>query len=812
MSKAQFKYIGKRIPSPEFYEKVTGTALYTFDLELPGMLYAKLVTSPEPHARIKNIDYSKALQVPGVRAVATGKDYPYRIGIYVGDRDMLAIDKALWNGHPVAAVIADSLKAAEKAIDLVEIEYDTLPAVFDPEEAMKPGAPVLHPDLGKYRTAPAFKPIPGTNIANLFKLKKGEGEAALDKADLVIEEKFEAPHTTHAFMETWNLIAWWKLNGDIEIWTSAQSPYAPRYLMAESMGIPVGKIKIRIPYVGGGFGGKAGVLLEPLGAILSKKAGYRPVKLVVSRAEQMRSMPVAAGFKAYAKMGFTKDGRIIAYSVKFIFDAGAFADYTVNLARTAGYACTGSYDIPNVYCEDYTVYTNKVPTTALRGFGYPENHWVLERMIDIGAQELRIDPVKIRSINLLRPGDPTSTTGYGSPLRADQGDPQAVLKKSAELIEWDKEPEQPKEPWKIRAKGIAMSIKGPSQPPNAVDAAVVKLNEDGSVDVLVATGNYGQGTINAFRIIVAEAFDIPIEKVHVSWINSTEWMPYTWQTVGSRSLFCVGQALMDAIEDAKRQIFDIASKVFKVKPNELDIADGKVYVKGEPWMNIPLEKLALGYTFENGQVYGGPIIGRGVHSPLGTSYLDPDTGQALPINTETGIKEPGHATVFLTFGSSAVEVEVDVLTGEVKVLRGTQVYDIGRVINPLTADGQAYGGFVMGMSRVLFEKIVFDDAGGVANPNFSFYYIARAKDAPDDIKIAYVETPQANGPFGARGFSENVMIAVIPAIANAIQRGLGVKITKHPITAEDLVKAIREQRPDLFEKAMKALKEWAGGE
>ncbi|PNV81325.1 MAG: dehydrogenase, partial [Fervidicoccus sp.] len=243
MSKSQFKVIGKPVPPPDLYEKVTGTAQYVFDMDFPGLLHAKLVTSREPHARIKSIDFSKALQLPGVVAVATGKDFPYRLGIYVGDRDILAIDKALWVGHPVAAVVAENKRVAEKAIDLIDVEYDPLPPVFDPEEAIKPDAPILHPDLGKYRVSPAFKPVPGTNIANLFKLKKGEGEAALDSADVVIERDFRIPFIHHSYMETWNTIAYYKITGDIEIWTSSQSPYAPRYLTAMSLGIPVGKIK-----------------------------------------------------------------------------------------------------------------------------------------------------------------------------------------------------------------------------------------------------------------------------------------------------------------------------------------------------------------------------------------------------------------------------------------------------------------------------------------------------------------------------------------------------------------------------------------
>jgi CO/xanthine dehydrogenase Mo-binding subunit len=314
------KYIGKSIPQLDSHLKVTGTAVYTFDMELPGMLYAKLVVSNVAHAKIVKIDTSAASKVPGVVAIATGQDFPFRLGIYVGDRDILAIDKVRWVGHPVAAVIAESMRAAEEAAEKVDVEYEALPTVFTVEEAMKPGAILLHEKLGEYRISPAFKPLPGTNIANSFELKHGDVAVGLKEADLVLEEDFKMPYVSHGFMETQTVVANYHKDGTIEVWTSAQSPFATRYLMALSLGIPVNNIIIRVPFVGGGFGGKAGLGWEALVAMLSKKAGNRPVKLMLSRRDQFVSAPVREGFIAHVKAGFKKDGTITAYDAKFVID------------------------------------------------------------------------------------------------------------------------------------------------------------------------------------------------------------------------------------------------------------------------------------------------------------------------------------------------------------------------------------------------------------------------------------------------------------------------------------------------------------
>jgi len=783
------------MPQYDSFLKVTGTATYAFDVELPGMLHAKLVTSPQAHAKIVKIDTSKAEKMPGVVALATGTEFPYRLGIYVGDRDVLAVEKVRWVGHPVAAIIAETLEAAERAIDQVEVEYEPLPTVFDPTEALKPTAPIVHEKLGEYRVSPAFKPIPGTNIANQFRLVRGDVERGLNESDTVVEGEFHIPHVSHAFMELQSIIAHYKKDGTIEIWTSTQSPFSTRYLMALSLGIPIDKIVIKAPLCGGGFGGKVGIGWEPLVALLSKRAGYRPVKLVLSRKEQFCSAPVREGFHASVKAGFKKDGKMVAYKARFVMDAGAYADYTVNVCRAAGYSSEGCYEVPNIFCESLAVYTTKGATSAMRGFGYPESHWALERIIDMAAVKLKMDPVELRKKNLLKPG--VSETGTGERLREDAGNPVAVLDSIAQSIGWGQPCEKPARPGRFRGKGIALCVKGPAQPPNAAASAIVKFNEDVSVDLMIGTASFGQGTPTSLSQIVADELGIPIEKVRVGLVRSTDMSAYTWQTVGSRGLFTDGNAVMDALRDAKAQIKDVASQVLKVKPEDLEIASEQVFVKGSPWHRLLLSQIVFGYTYPNGTSIGGPIIGRGKFmSPL-TTYLDPDRGQGVP-------------TIFHTFGGTGVEVEVDVLTGDIQIVKAAQAFDVGKAINPLLVKGQISGGFIMGQSVALYEEIIFDEQGWVLNPNLSNYRILRAKEIPHEMDEIIVETPQSDAPHGARGLGELGMVAVASAIANAVYHAIGVQITRLPMSPEKVWGAVIKQQPDLIEEAKHKLKEGGG--
>jgi len=780
-------YIGRDVPQVDSWLKVTGTLKYAFDMDFPGTLYAKLVTSKVPHARIKSVDVSQAMKVKGVVKVVTGKDLPYRLGLYLSDRDVLAVEKVRWIGHPVAAVVAVSMAAAEEAAERVSVDYEPLEPVLTVERALEKNSPLIHEKLGEYRVFPGFNPIPGTNIANLFELKHGDAEKALGTADVVIEETFRLPQISHATMETQNVLAHWRLDDYVELWTSIQSPFATRYLMADAIKVPVNRVIVHAPPAGGAFGLKAGLGWEPLVVLLSKMAGHRPVKLVLSRAEQMTAAPARDGFLAKVRAGFKKDGKFVAYEAEFILDAGAYADYTINVAKTAGYSSDGAYDIPNVHVRSMAVYTNKIPTTAMRGFGHPENHWPLEQVLDRAASKLGIDPVQIRRINLVKLGESVRATG--DRVREDEGDPQKVLETLAMAVDLG-HTDKPAEPWKVRAKGISMVVKAPSQPPNAGASAIVKMDEDGTCDVLTGNGSMGQGTPTSLAIMTAAELGIPLESVKVNQLEmvSTDSNPYTWQTVGSRGLFSDGAALLKAIKDAKDQIRDSASRVFKVPIDDVDVSGGYVCSKTHPWIRKEIKEFAMGNTYPDGTTVGSPVVGRGSYAPVLNTFLN-ENGQ-------------GSNTVFHTYGGTAVELEIDLLTGEAKVIKAIQVYDVGKAIDSALIKGQMDGGFIMGMGSTLFEELKFDKDGKVITTNFFTYWVPRFEDMIAEIEHYTIETPQKDGPLGARGVGEQVMVGVAPAIANAIYGALGVKINELPITAEKLWRAIREQKPELIERAV----------
>lgn len=782
------KYVGKSIPRIDV-DKVYGDAEYPTDVVLPGMAYAKLVGATYAHARIKRVDVSKALKVPGVIAAFTGEDFPFKVGIYAADRDVLARGKVLYYGQPVAAVVAETQEAAEEAAELIEVEYEPLKPVFDVEEALKPDAPLIHEHLEEYNHAPFVFPKPGTNIANHLKLRKGNIDEGFSKADVIVEGVYKEPLISHAYLENWVGIARVKKDGTVEIWSSHQSPFAVRHLLAMSLGIPIGKVIVHHQYIGGGFGGKAGLLLEHLPVLFSMKIGGRPVRLELTREENFFYMAQRAGYVFRMKTGATKDGKLIAHWGEYLLDAGAYADYTVNIGRSVGFVPTGPYEVPNIHVDSITVYTNKVPTTAFRGFGLQEMLFAFEQQMDQLAEKLGIDPVEFRLKNALVPGKSIMPTQVK--VREDAGDPYGAIRRVAELLKWGEPPEQPKEPWKIRGKGVAAFWKGPVQPPNAASSAIVKVNEDGSVDVLVGTGEMGQGTISALRQIVAEELGIPPDKVNVSSLRSTNMVAYTWQTVGSRGLFSEGQAVLRALADLKTQIKKIGAQVFRVFEDEVEITDGKVCVKGKPWECLSLAEIALGYTFPNGNAIHGPLIGRGSHVPSQTNFLDPETGKGEP--------KP-----FMTFGAGGVEVEIDLLTMRVRVVKAYTVLDTP-VINPGLALGQAYGGAVMGISIALNEELKMAEDGRLLNPNLTDYKIARAGDIPEVMHAEFLGVGQKNAPYGAKGVGELTMLAWPAAIANAIYNAIGVRVKELPITPDKLLQAIKEQRPELLEKLRKEL-------
>jgi len=526
----ELRYVGKAAPREDGPDKVTGAARFVHDLSLPGMLHGATVKSPHAAARIVRIEAERARSLPGVRAVLVGEELPYHLGLYVQDKLILARGAVRYQGEPVAAVAADTLDIARAACDLIEVEYEPTAPVLDPHEALKPDAPLVHPDLGTYSYMEGvFTPKPGTNIAHQQKIRKGDFEAGLAESDLVVTERFYNPPAPHVPLETHAVIAR-ALPGDrMEIHTSAQSPYTVRNLLAHAFGIPHPNIRVHVPYVGGGFGGKAGIHLEPLAYVLSKAAGGRPVKLVASREEEFNTLPSRQGLHTEITIGATKDGVIRAFKAVYVWDAGAYADYGVNIGRAAAYSGAGPYSIPNCFIDSFVVYTNKVFGTAYRGFGHLEVMWGVERAIDITARRLGIDPYEFRMKNVLKPGDTTIT---GERFTPGHGKPEGCLKAVADAIGWG-EGSEPSGPKKARGKGIALLHKAPAMPANTSCSAVIKLNEDASADLLISGVDYGQGTYTALRQITAEELRLPIEKVHVVWDCDTAFSPYDWQPVAS---------------------------------------------------------------------------------------------------------------------------------------------------------------------------------------------------------------------------------------------------------------------------------------
>ena len=779
-------YIGKEVRRLDSYEKVTGIARYTTDLRLPRMLHVKLLKSPHAHAKIIKIDKGKAEKLSGVRAVVTGEELSFKPNLFMmGTHSSLsksavpyvgimpiAVKKVRYVGEPVIAVVADTERIAEQALELIEVEYEELPAVFDPRDAIKPNAPLVHENMQDPHL-PYIFPVPGTNIANHFKLRKGDVERGFKEADVTVENKFSMPMVQHVQMEPHAVIGQWTSDGQINVWISSQDPFIVRAGLSAVLNHPMNKINVTVPYVGGGFGGKVDTEWAVLTVLLSKKVGWRPVKFVMTREENFTLGAARPRIYTRIKTGVKKDGKIVAMEIEHLWDCGAYADYVWNLARAAGYSSTGPYEVPNLKIDSYVVFTNHPPGCAYRGFGHVEVHWAAERQMDLVAREIGMDPVEFRLKNVVIPG---CTTATGEKLGKDAGRADECIKAVAKEIRWGQK--SPAEKGKVRGKGIAALWKAPAIPPNTMSSAYLKLNEDGTVTLVLGMVEIGQGTTTALAQMVSDELKIPIEKVKVVR-PSTDSAPYSWATNASRSLFMEGNAVLMAIEDFKRKIKYTASRLLDVPEESLDIGGGRVFIKVNPEKGIFLGTISTAGALPCGTGVGGPILGYGYYTAEGLTNLDPKTGQGLP-------------ALFWTFGAQGAEVEIDTETGEVHVIRIVTALDLGKAINPMLVKGQIYGGVLMSLGTTFTEEYIFDEKGKLLNCNLTDYKIPRISDIPDVHVPILIENPKMNSPYGARGIGEHPSISVPSAIANAIYEATGVNFYDLPITKEKLWKAIQK--------------------
>lgn len=708
----------------------------------------------------------------------TARDFPHTFGLYMQDRYIFAKDVVRFVGEQVAAVIADNPKTALKAAKLVEAEYEPLRSVFNPLEAAGKGAPLVHPNLGDYDHVPWFFPKAKTNIAHWRKMRKGDLAGGFKEAEAVLEDEYYVPRYAHCAIEPHAVIGLCDASGRLTMWTASQSPFTQRNLFARalsSFGLSHKDVRVISGYVGGGFGGKAGVSMEILGAAAALAVKGRPVKVLWNRAQEFYNTYQRQGVFARIKMGVKKNGRITALEHEMHWDAGAYVEYGANVVNAAGLSASGPYKIDNLKVDSKCVYTNLPPGGPYRGFGYSEFLFGLESHIARIAKKIKMDPVKIRKINAIKEGD---LLPYGAPMNPTGLD--IAIRKVEKAIKWGKK-EKSRNPEKAVGKSLVCFWKSPAMPPNASSCAFLKFNEDASLNILISGMEIGQGLLTVMAQIASEILSVPVSKIRVE-TPDTDRNPYEWQTVASHVTWGCGNAVKRAAMDARDKIFALVERVHRVDRSDLHLEDEKVKSRTNKNFVLPLKDFVIDgiqakdYTFK-----GGPVMGAGMFMPEFSSAIsDPETGQG------------GKPNVHYTTGAAGVILEVDKETGAMKILKAALGVDVGKAINPDLVKGQIVGGLLQGFATVLYEDMRFDGKGKLLNPNFSDYKIPTALDAIDDVESIIVEVPQPDGPFGARGVGEHTMIPAAPLIANALEDALGLRIKSMPITKEKVALASRK--------------------
>ena len=761
--------IGGSIPRKESQNKVSGRQKYLGDYSEAGVLHAAVKVSPHAHAKILSINIEKALSMPGVQSVLTGEFHAQNIGLYLGDKPPLARTVVRHHGEPVAAVVADTLRQAKAAAECIDVAYEVLPMIDRPSAALAPGAPLLHPEMADYVHIPAILPEPGTNVANRTKIRKGNAAEAFEVAETIVEVSTSFPPGDHVAMEPRAALVRIHGSGEVEIHSTTQAPFVVKGLMSVFFGIEEGLINVIAPPIGGGFGGKAGIQLEGLAYLLSKSVGGRPVRLVNTREQDLLSSPGNMGLEARVKLGAAKDGTLLVAELEFLFDSGAYADYAVNISRAAAISCTGPYRIPHVSCDSLCVYTNHPFATAYRGFGHVEASFAVERAMEALADALGMDPVELRLRSAVAAGD---TTPVQSVLDESTGDLKGCIRRVAQLLRWNEGSRRVMDDGRILAKAVTCLWKAPAMPTNTDAGAVLTFNGDGSVNLQTGIVELGQGTKTGLAQIVAERLGLEPAQVHIQMTVDARVAPHDWATAASRGLFMAGRAALDACEDALNQLRRTASIVLRVPPEDLTVADSRIYVEGEPHVGLFLKDVALGYTYPNGNAIEGQVIGRGRYISRRLTGIDPETGA-------------GHPDLEWTLAAQGVEVLMDPRDGTYKILNAACCLDAGKVINPSLARGQIAGAMAMGLGYAACEGFKFNSRGQVLNDDLRDFKIMRYGDAPT-YHIEFLETPQKDGPYGARGLGEQAVIGMPGALANALSRAAGTALNHLPLTPESI--------------------------
>ena len=744
-------YVGTRTVRPDGLDKVTGRARFAADFDLPGQLVGRVLRSPHPHARIVSIDTSKAEALPGVKAVITRDDFPDQSSEFVpaGEmmmnyrdvvRNVLAREKVLYEGHAVAAVAATSVAIAKKALKLIDVTYEVLPHVIEVREAMTPNAPLLHEDLFTVGVEP--KPDRPSNVAKRIEIGHGDIDAGFAKADVIVEREFNTAPVHQGYIEPHAALASTSEDGSAEIWCTTQGHFIVRAHCARLLGMDIGKVRVTASEIGGGFGGKTVVYLEPLAVALSKKA-KRPVKMVMSREEVFKSSGPTSGANVKVKIGAKKDGTFVAAWAELKYQAGAFQGSPVQPGVMCAFA---PYDIENVKVIGYDVVSNRPKVAAYRAPGAPISEFAVESVVDEIAKKLDIDPVELRLQNAAHEG---TKAAYG-PKFGPIG-----LEETLRSVKKTDHYTTPLQPWQGRgvASGFWFNIGGET-------CVSITVNEDGTVSLMAGTPDIG-GLRASLANVAADELGVPYDKVRPI-IGDTGSVGFNFLTGGSRSAFSGSMAVVEAAKQIKDDLCRRAAKLWEMQPDQVEFVNGYVKPikendKAKPMSVADMAKVA-GKT-------GGPIGGVGRINAQGAGP---------------------------SFGTHLVDVEVDPETGRVTILRYTMAQDAGKALHPSYVEGQFQGGAAQGIGWALNEEYIYGPDGKLQNAGFLDYRMPVASDVPM-IDAIIVEVPNPRHPYGVRGVGETPIVPPMAAIGNAIEQATGIRFSELPMSPPKVLKALKEK-------------------
>lgn len=766
--KAELSVVGHRARKVDAVKLATGRATFTDDVEMRGLLHAKLVKSPHPHARIVRVDTSRASALPGVHAVITHEDVPRIPYTSAGQSwpepspyDMYILDrKVRFVGDPVAAVAAETAELAERAVELVDVEYEVLPAVMDMGDSMKPGAPIIHDEEESYGIYD-----PSRNIAAHIDTELGDVDKGFEQADLVVENDFEVQYQQHTCLEPHVTICFFDEDRRLVVRTSTQIPYHCRRMLAFALGIPIRDVHVIKPRVGGGFGNKQEMVTEPLAAVLAMRAN-RPVKLEYTRAEEFTIARMRHPQRIHLKTGLRRDGTLTANSLYVLTNTGPYGTHALTVTGNTGTKPLPLYRSPNIKFNADIVYTNLPIAAAFRGYGAPQGFFAMEVHMDEVAEAVGMDPLEFRRLNHIRKGDTdlmSAAAGEGSGKKPrvmhSSGLPECI-ERGASAIGWSEKRGRPGDGALRRGVGMCILMQGSGVAGDELAAAALKMNEDASFNLMVGSADIGTGSDTTLCQVAAEVLGVPIENILIR-SGDTDHISFDYGAYASSTAYITGMCVLKAAEDARQQIVSVAARMMDEDPEGLLVHDCAVTsLSGK---SVTLQEVAMECLYGEDKRL---IMGRGYHA----------TKESPP-----------------PFCAMFAEVEVDTDTGQVRPIHIVAAVDVGKALNPDVCEGQVEGAVTQGLGYALTEEIQIGPDGRVLNPNFMDYKIFCADDMPR-LTTILVEAEEPTGPFGAKSVAEIAINGPAPAVSNAIYDAVGVRLHSLPMTAEKVLAALDGKR------------------